>query len=212
MNLGSGPCHTGDWGAAGGQAPGAAVPVLFFSSASSTRWPLSGEGGQIIGRKDERAFRALPWGRRAVVSGVQRGSLPGKRASSVGKQNSPGEKDPGRAQQSLVLPRSISTGSPGGGTAAASLRGADGLRGVSIMLDTAQHQSEEESGSKTTCLSLLLLLLPGLGVGLWPAGPEHSPRGRKRRRSVWRCRAWGHIILHVPLFLLALRPVTKSTG
>ena len=59
------------WRAARGQAPGAAVPVLFFSSASSTQWPLSGEGGQIIRRKDEREFRALPWGRRAVVSSVQ---------------------------------------------------------------------------------------------------------------------------------------------
>lgn len=36
--------------AAGGQAPGAAESVLFFS-ASSTQWPLSGEGGQIIRRE-----------------------------------------------------------------------------------------------------------------------------------------------------------------
>lgn len=105
-------------------------------------------------------FRALPRGRRAVVSGLQRGCLPGKRASSVRKQNSPGEKDPSHEQQSLVLPCSVSTGSPGGGTAAASLRGADGLRGVSVTLGAAQHQSEEEPGSRTTCLSLLLLLPP----------------------------------------------------
>lgn len=85
--------------AARAQPPGAAVQIsVFFPSASSAQWPMSGEAGQIIRRREERegvqtsavagpVQRAQPSGPRSSGRGCLQERLPGLSASSVEKQD-----------------------------------------------------------------------------------------------------------------------------